>query len=266
MAALLTTPAPSAFPIAARVVRTPMPDRPGVISVLVGVGGRSLALGRNDDGTQYFAGATVVTRVIDKNQREVARASQEYQFTGDYAQRNGQRRGILFFKTATLLPGPHTLEAVVYDVMGERSSVLRIPVEAVAASDRTVIGDLIVTSRVEPVSGDQPGAAQHPLVWQGMLYTPSFGEPISLEAFDVTVALPLVVVGDAPGATLELRRGTQTLATVPLRAEAPLPGGRLMIIGRLPTDALSAGEYELRVTVTQGGQTVTRTAKLTLVP
>ena len=40
MAALSATPAPSAFPIAARALRTPMPDRPGLISVLVGVSGR----------------------------------------------------------------------------------------------------------------------------------------------------------------------------------------------------------------------------------
>jgi VWFA-related protein len=266
MAALLTTPAPSAFPIATRVVRTPMPDRPGLISVLVGVNGRSLALGRNDDGTQYFTGATVVTRVVDKNQREVARASQEYQFTGDYAERNGQRRGILFFKTATLLPGPHTLEAAVYDVMGERSSVLRIQMDAMAPSDRTLAGDLILASRVEPVPADQTGAAQHPLVWHGTLYTPSLGEPINLASqSELTVAVPLVVVGDVPTATLELRRGTQTLSTVPLLAETPLPGGRLMIIGRVPLADVTEGEYELRVIVTQGGHTTVRTATVTLV-
>ena len=264
MNALAATPAPSAFPIAARAVHTPMPDRPGLVSVLVSVSGRSLALGRSDDGTQYSAGTTVLSRLVDKDQREVARASQQYRFTGDYEQRDTQRRGVLFFRTASLMPGPHTLEAVVYDVVGEKSSVLRIPVEALAVSGETVIGDLIVASRVEPAPQGQAGTAEHPLVWQGMLYTPSLGEPVSLASFDVTVALPMVVRGEAPAATLELRRGTQTLATVPLLAEPPLPGGRLMIIGRVPTDALSAGEYELRVTVTHGGQTTVRIATVVL--
>lgn len=265
MTALSATPAPSAFPIAARAVHTPMPDRPGLVSVLVAVNGRSLALGRSEDGTQYSAGATVLTRVVGPQQREIARASQQYLFTGDYEQRNAQRRGVLFFRTASLAPGPHTLEAVVYDVTGEKSSVLRIPVEARSASDGTVIGDLIVASRVEPAPEGQPGVAQHPLVWQGMLYTPSFGEPISLAAFEVTVALPLVVAGAPPQATLELRRGPETLKSLPLPTNAALPGGRLMLVGRLPIDDLSAGEYELRVTVTQDGQTTVRTATLTLV-
>lgn len=267
IAALSVLPAPSAFPIAARVVRTPMPDRPGLVSVMVGVNGRSMALGRNGDGTQYFAGATVVARVVDSTQREVARASQQYQFTGDYAQRHTQPRRILFFKTATLRPGPHTLEAVVFDVMAERSSVLRLPVDAMAASNGMLVGDLIVAGRVEPVAAEQPGAAQHPLVWQGVLYTPSFGEPVSLEAHtDITVALPVVVVGDAPTATLELRRGADTLRTVPLPAATALENGRLMLVGGVPIDDVSAGEYELRVTLTQGGHTAIRSAATTVVP
>jgi VWFA-related protein len=267
MAALSSTPAPSAFPIAARALRTPMPDRPGLISVLVGVNGRSLALGRNDDGSQYFAGATVVTRVVDTAQREVARASQQYQFTGEYQQRHAQSRGILFFKTATLRPGPHTLEAVVYDVMAESSSVLRLPVDAMAASDRAVVGDLIVASRVEPVPADQPGAAHHPLVWQGQLYTPSLGEPIRLSSQTVlTVALPLVVVGEVPKARLELRKGGETFKTVPLSADAALPDGRLMLVGRVPIDDVSAGEYELQASLTQAGQTVMRSVTMTVAP
>ena len=265
MTALSGTPAPAAFPISARAIRTPMPDRPGLVSVLVSVNGRSLALERSDDGTRYSAGATVLTRVVDNGQREVARASQQYRFTGDYEQRSTHRRGVLFFRTASLMPGHHTLEAVVYDVTTEKSSVLRIPVEAMPASVVTIVGDLIVASRVEPAPTGQPGVAPHPLVWKGMLYTPSFGEPIGLDAFDVTVALPMVVIGDPPHATLELRRGTQTVATEPLIAEAPQPDGRLVIVGRQSLTALPEGQYELRVTVTQGGHTTVRTAAITLV-
>ena len=266
MTALSVTPPPTAFPIAARAVHTPMPDRLGLVSVLVGVNGASLTLGRSEDGTQYLAGATVLARVVGDGHREVTRASQQYRFTGDYEQRSSHRRGVLFFRTAAVPAGTYTFEAVVYDVMGERNSVVRRPLEAIATSDRTVVGDLIVASRVEAAPEGQPGAAPHPLVWEGMLYTPSFGEPISLSAFDVTVALPMVVAGDAPQATLELRKGPETLKTLPLPTNTALPGGRLMLVGRLPIDDLSAGEYELRVTVTQDGGTVTRTARMTVVP
>ena len=89
-----------------------------------------------------------------------------------------------------------------------------------------------------------------------MLYTPSFGEPISLATqSDVTVALPMVVAGDAPAATLELRRGAETLETVPLPAETPLAGRPADARGSSAARRRSRlGIYELRVTVTHGGQ------------
>jgi hypothetical protein len=50
------------------------------------------------------------------------------------------------------------------------------------------------------------------------------GEPVSASAqFAVTVALPLVVVGDVPKATLELRQGVETLKAVSLSADTPCP-------------------------------------------
>ena len=222
MTALSVTPAPSAFPIAARAIHTPMPDRLGLVSVLVGVSGPSLTLGRSEDGTQYTAGATVLTRVLDEGQREVARASQQYRFTGDYEQRNTHRRGVLFFRTASV--GRHSY------LRGRRlrrdgGAKLRRAAAAGAAatSNRTVVGDLFVASRVEAAPEAQPGAAEHPLVWQGILYTPSFGEPISLDKFDVTVALPMVVAGEPPTATLELRRGGDA-RDLPLRRAERLAG------------------------------------------
>ncbi len=120
--------------------------------------------------------------------------------------------------------------------------MLRLPVEAMAASDNTLVGDLIVASRVEPVPADQPGAAQHPLVWQGKLYTPSLGEPIRPRRRPaVTVALPLVVAGEVPKARLELRQRRGDVKTVPLSADAALPDGRLMLVWRVPIDDVPAG-------------------------
>ena len=266
MTALSATPAPSAFPIAARALSTPMPGRLGLMSVLVGVSGRSLTLGRSEDGTKYFAGATVLTRVVDKDQREVARTSQQYKFTGDYEQRNSHRRGVLFFRTAAVPPGPHTFEAAVVDAMGERSAVVRLPVGGRMDLGLTVVGDVIVASRVEPAPEGQPDAARHPLVWQGMLYTPSFGEPISTaEHFELAIALPMVVAGEAPSTTLELRRGSETLKTVSLPPDGAQPDGRLLLVGNLTISDLPAGEYEVLVTVRQAMKTTTRTATISLV-
>ena len=50
-----------------------------------------------------------------------------------------------------------------------------------------------------------------------------------------------------------------------LAPDKALPDGRLVLVGRVPIDDLPAGEYEVRVTVTQGGQSTIRTVTITLV-
>lgn len=264
MAALASEPPPSAFPIAARALRTPMPDRLGLVSLLVAVNGRSLALKRSDDGSQYLAGATVLARVVDGQQREVARVSQQYRFTGDYDQRDLHRRGVLFFRTVSAPPGPHTIEAAVSDVVAESSSVVRQSLDLVEAPEGIAIGDLIVVSRVARAPDVQPGAPSNPLVWRGLLYTPSFGDKVRLEtARELTVALPLVVAaGKAAVANLELLFGARTVATMALTIGEH--EGRQMIVGTLPLDERSEGTYEVRVTVTVDGESTVRTAMVTL--
>ncbi len=129
---------------------------------------------------------------MDGAKNEIARSSQKYQFTGEVEKREASMsRDVLFFRTPELPAGRHTLEAVVHDGIAEKSTVLRIPIDVAATGSPLVVGDLIVASRVEPFPADQPGAAEHPLVWKGVLFYPSFGEPLSqAKQAEMTFALP----------------------------------------------------------------------------
>ena len=94
----------------------------------------------------------------------------------------------------------------------------------------------------------------------------AFADPISIATHPgLTVVVPMVVAGDTPVALLELRRGLTALKSVTLPAVGALADRRLMLVGRVPIDDVPAGEYELRVSVTQGAQTTARTASVTLV-
>ena len=265
--ALSKSPPPMSFPVVSRVLSTPMPGRPGLTAVVVGFNGLSLATAKDKEGTGYLAEATTLVRVLDRDRNEVARASQQYQFTGEMAKREASLgRDVLFFRTPELPPGRHTLEAVVHDGIAGTSTVLRTPVD-VPAPSQTVVGDLIVVSRVEPFGAGQAGAARHPLVWKDVLFYPTLGEPLAKSRHqEVTFALPMVVPGPAPTATLELRRGAQTLATLPLPSETPAADGRLVLVGRLPLAPIPPGVYELRVLIVQGAETITRTASMTVMP
>lgn len=257
---------PLAFPIQARALSTPMPGRPGLTSLIVSFNGVVLEAGRDAAGESYTAEATVMTRVVDAGRRELTRSSQQYQFTGEAAQQQASlARDVVFFRTPELPPGRHTVEAAVYDGIAEKATVLRLLLD-VAAPDTGAAGDLFLVSRVEPFGPGEPGAAAHPLAWNGMLLYPSFGEPVSKAArAEAAFALPLVTAVK-PEATLDLRRAGSTLASVPLPVEDPSPEGRLVLYGRLPLVQVPPGVYELRVRVRAGGYEVTRTTGLTVTP
>ena len=266
LAALSASPPPEDFPLVVRALRTPMPDRLGLVSVLVGVGGNSLTLGQSEDGAQYFLGATMLTRIVDAGRKEVARASEPYQFTGDYAQRSIARRGILFYKTASLPPGTYTLEAACVDAMSERRAVSRLSFEAAEQIDGQTVGDLFVVGRIEAVPSDD-AAARHPLVRNGRLHTPWLGEPIRLSSqSEVVVALPIVAAGTPPNVRVEALAGSTTLTTTELAAGQSRADGQALLIGRLALDSLTAGQFELRATVRLGERTVVRSTHVTLVP
>ena len=241
-----------------------MPGRPGLTAVVVGVNGSVLTTGRDKDGKMYAASATILARFVGPDGKEITRRSQKYQFTGEMAKREESlNRMVIFFRTPELPAGRQTLEAAVYDEMGERSTVLRIPIDVPAAAP-VLIGDLFVVSHTERVEAGQPQFADHPLVWQGALLYPSFGEPIRKSvARELTFALPMVAAGGA-SAVLELRQGSKALASLPLPAEAPGSDGRLTIVGRLPLEHVPPGAYELALKVTAGQATATRSAGFTI--
>lgn len=265
--ALAATPS-MRFPVVTRALSTPLPGRPGLTSIVVNFNGLSLATAKDKEGTGYLAEATVVARVVDRAKAEVARVSQQYQFTGELAKREASLgRDILFFRSPELPPGTFTLEAVVYDGIAEAGTVLRTPVEVPETDSAVQIGDLIVVSRVEAFTAEPEVAARHPLVSKGVLFYPSLGEPLArTKQAELTLALPMVVHGAAPAAQLEILRQGQSLATLPLPADAPEPGGRLMLVGRLPLAPLPPGVYDLRVNVTTPAGIIVRQAGITVVP
>ena len=264
----LDAPPSMRFPVVTRALSTPLPGRPGLTSIVVNFNGLSLATAKDKDGTGYLAEATVVARVVDRARAEVARLSQQYQFTGELARREASlSRDILFFRSPELPSGAFTLEAVVYDGIAEAGTVLRTPIEVPPSDAAVQVGDLIVISRVEPFTAEPEVASRHPLVSKGVLFYPSLGEPVAkAKQTELTLALPMVVHGDAPAAQLEILRQGKSLATLTLPADTPEPGGRLMLVGRLPLSPLPPGVYDLRVNVTTPAGVIVRQGSVTVVP
>lgn len=267
LAALAANPPPMSFPIAARALSVPMPGHAGLTALAVRVNGQALTSLTAKTGNSYLAQATIVARVVGGDGRELARTSQQYQLNGELAKKQATlARDILFFRTSDVVAGRHTMEAVVRDDLGERSSVVRIPLEVPAAT-LPVMGDLFIVSHVEAAPATGPEMANHPLASNGLLIYPSFGEPISkADRPELAFALPLLLDPkmSPPSAALSLLAGGKAVAEIPLPLDAPGPDGRLLQVSRLPTSALPPGSYQLRVTLKSGGRTEVRTTAVTI--
>ena len=107
-----------------------------------------------------------------------------------------------------------------------------------------------------------------PLQYGGLRLYPTFGEALAVGTGKKLAFVFVARPGHKPPgeATVELVRGTETVrhANVPL--PAPDPTGELRVVGGLPLDGVAAGEYTLRLVLSDGRSMVTRTAVVTLSP
>ncbi|MEO8522626.1 MAG: hypothetical protein ABI603_14760, partial [Acidobacteriota bacterium] len=215
----------------------------------------------------YAAQVAIVVRLRDGQGREVQKLSQQYVLSGEAKDLDAARRGeILFYREPELRPGVYTMEVIAFDAASGAGSarVSTLTVPAADASPR--MSSLVLVDRIEPVSdGPAPDAATGaPLyVGQNLLY-PNLGQPLRKSPGSV-LPFYFALYGPIAGAKAEaqlLRNGTP-LAEIPI--DLPVASGpRMQHIGRLPTDALPAGTYELRIRVITAGGETSRTAYFTI--
>ena len=268
LAALAATPRPSAFPVRAAALSVPVPGEVGLTALIAAFAGDSVTFVEDDKAKSYAGEATVVARVTDESGTPIVKQSQQYVLTGQIEQLPKVRGGqLIFFRTPNLPPGSYAVATVVHDGKGKRASVAESKVE-VPGGVSLVVGSLFLVSRVEKLDPADATAASHPLASQGVLLYPSFGDPISKKAqAEIAFALPLVIDPAAapPTATLELLQKGQSLAQLPLPLDKADEKGRLLQVSRLPSAAIPAGSYELRITVTAGVAKTIRSTALNVV-
>ena len=265
---LESTPVPNAFPIRAAALKFPEADRPGLTPVLVSVPADAITFTKSADGATYRAELTVVVRFRTAAGEIVDKMSQNYVLTGPIDRLEPVKAGnVLFYRQPELAPGVYSMECVVHDALGERASVRFVTVEQPAATAGTLrASSLVLVSSADRLrEGDRP--ADNPFLVGDMLLYPNLGEPLRKSTtpelgFFFTI---YPATGSTPEAALEVLQNGAVLATLPLPLSAADSSGRIQQVGRLPTAALPAGTYELRLVVTQGGRRVSQPATIRIV-
>ena len=268
LALLESTPVPNAFPVRAAALNFPERDRPGLTPVLVSVPASALTFRTAEDGASYRAEFTVLVRFRGAADEVLTKMSQNYVLTGPLEKLASVKLGnVLFYREPEFEPGVYQMEAIVHDALGERASVRFATLESRAMNDNALrASTLVLVASGERVTGaDRP--AGNPFLVGDMLLYPNLGEPVRKSAspefgFFLTV---YPAKGPKAEARLELVQNGRTLAALPLPLDQPDSAGRIQQVSRLPTAAVPAGTYDLRVIITQGSQQIVRSTLIRLV-
>lgn len=124
----------------------------------------------------------------------------------------------------------------------------------------------MILNRAEPARApdEKPG---NPFRVGDVIVSPNLGEPIQRSLKQVPFFFTVYIPGEIsapPKLTVELRQRGRNLAQIPAEMPKPDASGRVQYLAGLPLEKIPAGEYELRITVTNGATTLARSAHFTI--
>jgi len=152
-----------------------------------------------------------------------------------------------------LAPGNYTLETVVIDRTGNKTGVTKSKIVVPAPSPKLSLSDIAIVRRADVIKDTEISDAFY---YEGGKVVPSLsttlkGGPGTILPFYFVVYRD-TSIADAPRLKMSFYMDGQLLAA----PEAPLPppqkDGRIPFIASLPGDGFAPGNYEMRVTITQG--------------
>jgi hypothetical protein len=239
-----------------------------MLSVVVELATAGIKFVPSDDQKTYKSDFTVLVRFTDAGKQVVDTMSQRYQVDGPIEKLDQATNGqVVFYRQPELAPGFYTMETVVYDALSQKASVRFTTVEQPTEDIATLrMSSLVLVSRGEHANDAQPG---NPLVVKNTLLYPNLGLPLKKDAdkelaFFFT-AYPVATEHAELSGAIELLQNATVLARVPMQLSAVDTTGRVQQLSRIPISTLEPGNYQLRVLVTQGTKTVSRSTEFRIV-
>jgi VWFA-related protein len=268
LAALDQAPKANSFLFDSRGFSFPERDSLGLVPVIADLSLSAFSFAVDQDKQVYQTDFSVVALLKDQTGQVVAKLSKQYQLSGPLDKLDGvKKERVLFYQEANLASGRYTLETIGYDAPTGRSSV-RTGTIQVAADDESKLrlSDVVILNRAEPTSAPDEKHG-NPFRVGNVIVSPNLGEPIHRSLKQVTFFFTAYTPSASARLklTIELRQQGRTLAQIPGEMPAPDKSGRIQYLAGLPLEKIPAGDYELRITVTDGPTTLARSGYFTIV-
>ena len=265
-----TAPA-DAFPLRSRAFNFPEAPRTGLTTVLAEVPASVFTYTPSIDKKTFSSDYTIVALIRNDAQQVVAKLSKHYTQPGPIEQMEAARRGdILFYQEERLPPGHYVMETAAYDAPSGKVSVRSDSFDVLPSDNAKLrLSSLVILKRADRLSAEEQKQA-NPFHYGELLIYPNLGEPIGKAAmkqlpffFDVYVPQGMKT---APRLTIEVLKSGQHLANIKAELSAPDAAGLIQFASAIPLDSFQPGSYELKITVSDGAVSATRSIAFTVAP
>lgn len=232
----------------------PDPGRPGLVPVMAEIPLRFVTFAGDEAKKQYRTNFSAVVLIRDERRQVVKKLSNRYVLTGDLVKLAAARQGeVLFYRDAELEPGRYTVQAIVYDALGNKASIRQQSLEVPEGDESAIkMSSLVLIKRAERLSAEDL-RRPNPFQVGELLAYPNMGEEV-FKSSGKTIPFFINIYPPKGSkqvltAVIELLQAGRSLANLPSELPAPDGGGRIQYSGGLPLQNIPPGNYTLRITV-----------------
>ena len=246
----------------------PAPNRPGLSLILAEAPLSGFSFISNDNKS-YSADLSLVALIRNEANQVVQKLSQHYPLTGPLDQLDVAKKGeVLFYRETQLPPGTYTLELIAFDGSTGKVTVKKTTID-IPTIDETKprLSSVAVLRRAERLTPEEQKRDQ-PFHFGELLIYPNLGEPVLKSvvqqlAFFVT-AWPAKGYTAPLQVTVEILQNHRSLVKTAGVLPTPDESGQIKYASSFPLDKFQPGSYELKVTVSDDRNTVSRSTSFTI--
>jgi VWFA-related protein len=234
----------------------PTPGREGLTLILAEA--RLATFKFVSNGDNYSTDFSIVALVRDESNRIIQKLSQHYGLTGNNKDLDAAKKGdVLFYREAQLPAGKYWVELIAYDATTRGVNVSTTPLEIAGVDpNKPRISSVAVLKKAERITPEEQRRDQ-PLHFGELLVYPNLGERIVAKqlAYFFT-AWPPKGVTKPMQMTLEILQNNRQVGKTSGELPPADERGQIKYAGSFVIDKFQAGEFELRITVSDGQNSV----------
>jgi len=244
----------------------PMPGRDGLTLILAEARLAVFKFASSSDNKSYNTDFSIVALVRDESDQVIQKFSQHYGLTGNTKDREAAQKGdVLFYREAQLPAGKYRVQLIAYDAATRGLNVNTTPLEITSVDpNKPRLSSVAVLKKAERLTPEEQRRDQ-PLHFGELLVYPNLGEQITSKqlAYFFTT-WPAKGVTKPMQMTLEILQNNRQVGKTSGELPAADERGQIKYAGSFAIDKFQTGEYALKVTVSDGQHSVSRSTSFVI--